>query len=122
MKEKAPSRSYYDSFRDMYLYNSAYKKYLKENLTDDVVKDICNKIKELDRFNYGINDVKVVCRGYAYIELYRNNNKLVLKYCKKHMCIDLGCTINNDYIDSKLYRFYRSFKKAIFSIIHDYVE
>ncbi|MCZ9889667.1 hypothetical protein [Brachyspira hyodysenteriae] len=47
----------------MYLYNSAYEKYLKENLTDDVLKDICNKIKELDRFNYGINDVKVVCRG-----------------------------------------------------------
>ena len=116
MGKKAPSRTLYLAYHDTYFYNPAYGQYLKENLTTEIIKDIENKIKALDK----IDDVKLCIDDLLHIELYKNNNKLVLNYDKKEVSISI--LRNSRDIDLELDCFFYKHKETIFNIIHNYVE
>ena len=116
MGKKAPSRRLYVAYHDAYFCNPAYEQYLKENLTTEIIKDIENKIKALDK----IDDVKLCIDDLLRIELYKNNNTLVLDYDKKEVSISI--LRNGRDIDLELNCFFNKHKETIFNIIHNYVE
>lgn len=115
-KEKAPRRRLYLAYHDTYFFNHGYELYLEENLTAEIIKDIEDKIKELDK----IDDVKLSIDNYLYIELYKNKNVLVLNYDEKDVSISI--LRNGRNIDLELYCFFNKHKETIFNIIHNYVE